>query len=179
MNIDQKSLDLLSNSKYGALIHGPDIKLHRQYFKEMCKLLGVKVLYYAPRNSKGWTTYAEIDTNFYEPQLITCIFNDHPDQWTMKKLGWDAELQDSASLISVPYDLENIQVGALFAVPTGIDGGKARLFRVSKMSNIMIYPASVTCEIVPEYDNTYSPAQKDYTQTSTNLLKDEEEDYFG
>jgi hypothetical protein len=177
MNIDEKSLDLLNSSKYGALIHEPDIKLHRKYFTEMCKLLGIKVLYYAPRNSKGWTTYGEIETNFYEPKLITCIFNDHPNQWTMKKLGWDAEFQESASLISVDYDLENIQVGALFAVPTGVDKGKARLFRVTKMSNIMIYPASITCELVPEYENTYQPSQKDYTHSSMNLLNDEEEDY--
>ena len=177
MNIDKKSLDLLNNSKYGALIHESDIKLHRTYFKEMCKLLGIKVLYYAPRNSKGWTTYDEVETNFYEPQLITCIFNEHPNQWTMKKLGWDAEFQESASLISVPYDLEHIQVGAMFAIPTGVDNGKARLFRVSRMSNTMIYPASVTCELIPEYENTYSSAAKDYTRSSMNLLKDEEDNF--
>jgi hypothetical protein len=51
----------------------------------------------------------------------------------------------------VPYDLPNLQVGALFEVPSGLDNGESRLFRVISMSNIMIYPASITCEIALEY----------------------------
>ena len=65
----------------------------------------------------------------------------------------------------------------MFAIPTGVDNGKARLFRVSRMSNTMIYPASVTCELIPEYENTYSSAAKDYTRSSMNLLKDEEDNF--
>ena len=174
--IDTHLIDI-DSKKYGFLLHENDIKLHRQYFSEMCKLLGIKVLYYAPRPDKHWTTYAEIESNFYEPVIISCIFNDHPNQQTMKKLGWNSELQDSASIISVSYDLENIQIGALFAIPSSLDHTKARLFRVSKMYNNMIYPASITCEIVPEYENTYSSAETNYVHSSMNLLNDEEEDY--
>ena len=58
-------------------------------------------------------------------------------------------------IISVPYDLEGLQQGALFIVPSGLDDGKGRVFRCTKLSNIMVYPASVSCEIVPEYENTF------------------------
>lgn len=167
----------INSEKYGLLIHETDIKLHRRYFLEMCKLYGIKVLYYAPRKDKHWTTYAEIESNYYEPILIDCIFNEHPNNFTMKKLGWDSELQESSSIISVPYDLNGIQIGALFAVPSSLDNTKARLFRVSRMYNSMIYPASITCELVPEYINTYSSSEKDYTHSSMNLLNDEESDY--
>lgn len=168
----------MEENKYGLLLNEQNIKLHRDYFKQMCKLIGVNVLYYAPRPDKTWTTYAELETNYFSPILVGCIFDEHPNQWTMKKLGWDSELQENASLISVPYDLENLQVGALFCVPSGIDNTKGNLFRVVKLSNQMIYPASMTCEIAPEYENTYSIESRDYEHSSFNLLNDEEEDYL-
>ena len=167
----------MENGNYGVLLNGSDIKLHRQYFVEMCNLIGIKVLFYAPKENKHWTTYAEIKTNFENPVLIGCIFEDHPNQYTMKKLGWDSELQESASLISVPYDLKGIQVGAIFIVPSAIDNTKGRVFRVTKMRNSMVYPSSITCEIVPEYENTFSSGEYEYKSSSFNLLNDESEDY--
>ena len=56
-------------------------------------------------------------------------------------------------MIHVPYNLPDLQVGALFEVPSGLDTGKGRIFRVINMSNIMIYPASITCEIALEYES--------------------------
>ena len=38
-------------------------------------------------------------------------------------------------------------------MPSGLDDGKGRLFRVIGLSNIMIYPASITCEIALEYES--------------------------
>ena len=74
----------------------------------------------------------------------------------MKKAGWVAELQEGSSIISVPYDLPNIQVGALFIIPSGLDDTDGRVFRVTKLLTTMIYPASVSCEIVPEYIRQYN-----------------------
>ena len=71
----------------------------------------------------------------------------------MKRAGWVAELQEGSSIIHVPYDLPDLQVGALFEVPSGLDNGKGRLFRVISLSNIMIYPASIACEIALEYES--------------------------
>ena len=166
-----------NNNNYGTLLDEQNIKLHRVYFEEMCNLIGIKVLYYAPRDDKHWTTYAEIKSNYYDPILVGCIFEDHPNQYTMKKLGWDSELQENASLISVPYDLEKLQVGSIFIVPSGIDNSKGRVFRVVSMRNSMIYPSSITCELVPEYENTFSSDQYDFKNSSFNLLNDESEDY--
>lgn len=167
----------MNSGNYGVLLRDSDIKIHRKYFEEMCKLIGVNVLYYIPKENKHWTTYAEIKTNFYDPILVSCIFEDHPNQYTMKKLGWDSELQENASLISVPYDLKDLQVGAIFIVPSSIDNTKGRVFRVVRMRNSMIYPSSITCELVPEYENTFSSSEFVYKDSSFNLLNDEEEDY--
>lgn len=146
------------NNKYGALIH-PEIKIHRQYFREMVKMLGIYVLYRKPKKDKHYTTYAEIDSNYEEPILIGCIFDNHPTQQTLRKIGWMSELDEGSSLIHVDYDLDGLQQGALFIIPSGLDDGKARLFRVVRLTNSMVYPASITCEIVPEYTDTLSDSE--------------------
>ncbi len=165
-----------TESNYGLLLKGGDIKLHRQYFKQMCDLIGIKVVYRAPRQDKHYTSYAEIDSNYMPAEVVSCIFEDHPQQQTLKKLGWMAELQEEASIINVPYDLKGLQQGALFVIPSGIDNAKGRLFRVVKLSTIMIYPASIACMIVPEYEDTFASSQFEHKHTNFNLLNDEEED---
>ncbi len=140
----------MKHQKYGTLLT-PDIKQHRQYFREMCKLIGVYVLYRSPKPGKKYTTYAEIDAIYNPPILIGCIFDEHPSQQTLKKMGWVAELDENSSFIHVDYDLEGLQQGGLFIIPSGLDDGNARIFRVVKMATSMVYPSSITCEIVPEY----------------------------
>ena len=159
---------------YGILLNQDDLKIQRTYFEEMCKLIGVNCIYYAPRPGKTWTTYGEIQSNYFEPILAGCIFNEHLDQRTMKKLGWVAALDENASVISVPYDLANIQVGALFLIPSAINPKEGRLFRVSRLSTIMIVPSSITCELVPEYENTYAPDLNTYSNSSMNILNRED-----
>lgn len=161
---------------YGILIN-KDIKLHRTWFKQMTKLLGINCIYRAPRHSKDFDAHGDLDTNYYEPMLVGCIFNEHPDQKTMKKMGWVAELQEGSSVIHVPYDLPNLEVGALFIIPSGIDQAVGRVFRVISMQNIMIYPASIACEIAPEYENNCQRNEiVNFTQANFNVLCDNEED---
>ena len=76
----------MEDNKFGLLV-GPDIKLHRTYFNEMITLLGIRVLYRAPKPNKHYTTYTEIDTNFEKAIPLGCIFDEHPQQQTFKKLG--------------------------------------------------------------------------------------------
>ena len=93
--------------KFGVLLT-PDMKIHRKYFQEMVKLLGIQVIYYAVNPGQKYTSYAELKTTHQAPELVGCIFTEHPDQRSMKKLGWISELQDDASVIHVPYDLHDI-----------------------------------------------------------------------
>ena len=164
-------MELDNQPKYGLLLT-KDITLHRKQFKEFLKLQGIQVVYYAPRPGKTYTTYTEIQSNYERPIVVGCMFHEHPDQKTLKKMGWVAELQENASIIDVEYDLPGLQVGALFVVPSGLDYAQGRLFRVVSMQNSMIYPSAISCEIVPEYENTYSNTQNDYKHSSFNLLKE-------
>lgn len=163
----------MEEQKYGQLLN-PSIKINRQYFREMVKLLGIYVLYRAPVNEPKYTTYAEIDVNYMPPIKVGVIFDEHPTQQTLKKMGWMSELQDNSSIIHVDYDLPKLQQGSLFIIPSGLDDGKARIFRVVKMFNSMVYPSSIACEIVPEYIDSFN----DYTDIAFNpqdeiILSDE------
>ena len=88
------------NRKYGSLLT-PDIKLHRQYFNEMVKLHGINVIYRSLKPGMKWTTYGEVDANYNKPELLGCLFDEHPTQQTLKKIGWVSELQESSSIIHV------------------------------------------------------------------------------
>ena len=164
----------MTTQKYGTLVH-PEIKIHRQYFREMVKLHGIYVLYRAPKDGKKYTTFGEIDSNYEEPKLIGCLFDEHPTQQTLKKIGWMSGLDGSSSIIHVDYDLEGLQQGALFIIPSGLDDGKGRIFRVVKLTNSIVYPASITCEIVPEYiDNFVEETNYDEMSGHINVLNTEE-----
>ena len=161
---------------YGTLIN-KDIKLHRSWFKQMTKLLGINCIYKAPLNGKIFDNRGDLQANYQPGVVVGCIFQDHPDQKTLKKMGWVAELQEGSSIIHVPYDLKDLQVGALFIIPSGIDQAQGRAFRVISMQNIMIYPASIACEIAPEYiDNDEKTLTRDFTKSNITVLVDYEED---
>lgn len=175
-------------SQYGFLLT-PAIKLHRRWFIEMSKLIGIRVKYRYPQNpilddqgeevgqqiGVNWTTYAEIDSKYSCPEDIYCIFEQHPDQKTMKKIGWMSELQEGSSIIHVQYDLKNLQYGCLFTLPGGLDDSKGRLFRVVRITNGIIYPASLMCEVVPEYFDKYVPDMNTHESNSNiDVLNNEE-----
>ena len=81
----------------------------------------------------------------------------------------------NSSIIHVPYDLEGLQKDALFIVPSALDNSQGRLFRAVKLSTIMIYPASISVEIVPEYESSYTDSQSDFKRTGFNVLNEEED----
>ena len=170
----------MSNTKtdYGFLLNKNNIQLHRSYFKEMTRLLGINCKYRAPLPNKEKDIHGDLQTGYGPEMIIGCLFEEHPDQKSLRKAGWVAELQEGSSVIHVPYDLPGLQVDALFEVPSGLDDGKGRLFRVISMSNIMIYPASISCEIALEYES--NDEQRLITTAATKedmpLLIDMEDD---
>ena len=142
-----------ARNDFGYLIHGNDIKLYRTWFKEMTRLHGINVIYKEPLKNKEYDSRGDLISGYKPGIKIGCIFQEHPDQKSLKKMGWVAELQEGSSIIHVPYDLPGLQVGALFDVPSGLDEAKPRTFRVVSLQNIMIYPASIACEIALEYES--------------------------
>lgn len=158
------------SSDYGLLI-SPDIKLHRAYFKEMTRLHGIKTMYKYPIDGTQLDVRGDVVNKYSSENEVWCILQEYPDQKTLKKMGWAAEFNDGNCIMHVPYDLEHLQVGCLFTLPSAIEGAPARQFRVVQLSSIMIYPASFAVEVGVEYINIDEPIlhEKD-TGDGENLL---------
>lgn len=168
----------MENKDTGILIQKENIIIQRKYFEEFLRLKGIRVLHRAPRpQANNRTVYGEFDSRYFEPTVTGCIFEEHPTQFSMKKVGWATSLSEGTSLIHVPYDLEGLQAGSLFIIPSGLDNAEGRVFVVLRLSNIAIYPASISCEIGPKMINTNPQSTiTNFTETNFNLLGEAEDD---
>ena len=162
--------------KYGILI-SKDAKLHRKWFEEMLMLQGINIKLKLPTDSsKTYSGNGELIANYGDWFDSGCIFDEYPNQRTMRKLGWFVEGDTESSIIHLPYDIPGLQQGTLVSIPSGLDNGKNRTFRIVEMSNIMVYPASITCRIVPEWENTLPLSDThNYTQSSYNVIREVDE----
>lgn len=166
----------MEKEQTGILLNPANIKLHRVWFKNMCKLIGINVLYRAPiEGTKQYNLHGELEAYYEKPVTVGVIFDEHPTNKTMHKLGWNAELADSSVLIHVPYDLQKLQAGGVFIIPSGLDGAPDRLFKVLRMNSTAVYPASISCELGPVLlDKLPEHKVEDFTESTFNLLKRED-----
>lgn len=172
----------MKNYDTGILLNSRNIKLHRDWFKQMTQLLGLNVIYQPPkdmsRNPKAYNQYGELNPEYERERVVGCIFDEHPTQKTMRKLGWNAEMSETTTIIHVPYDLPGLQAGARFIIPSGLDCAEPRIFKVLRMSNIAVYPASIACELGPVLDSELTEEQiNDFDESNFNLLGDESDEY--
>ena len=168
----------MENRDTGILLNANNIKLNRFYFKQTVKLIGINVLYRTPRKDyKNYDLHGELDALYNDPIVVGCIYNEHTDQKTMKKLGWNAERDETTPVIHVQYDLPGLEAGCLFIIPSGLDNTQGRVFKVLDLSNIAVYPASIACKLGPVLSTEFERSQlKDFHQTNFNLLEEEEDD---
>lgn len=161
----------------GILLNPTNLKLHRFYFKQMVKLIGIITLYRAPIDkSKTYNGVGELDTFYHLPERVGCIFEEHPTQKTMKATGWVSELQTDFSIIHVPYDTKGLERGGLFIVPSGLDSAKGRLFKIIEMSTIAVYPASIACKIGPVWESTHNETELNFKNSNFSLIREDKEE---
>lgn len=168
----------MENKDTGILLSKKNIELYRAWFKQMVKLIGVYVLYRAPRKEhKEHNLHGELDALYYEPIQVGSLFTEHTDQKTMKKLGWNAERDETHPTIEVPYDTPELQAGGLFVIPSGLDNATGRVFKILDMHNSPVYPCCIVCKLGPYLKSELEKSQvKDFTKTNFNVLIEEEEE---
>ncbi|MCM1323016.1 MAG: hypothetical protein NC218_02420 [Acetobacter sp.] len=142
-----------------------DLTIFRYYASEQLDMYGISALYYQPKPGKHFTVAGEISANYFDPIPCKILFDQVPKISTLKKLGWVTELDQEASLINVHFDTPGIQQGALYEVKDPLKPDAGRLFRVTKLQTGILYPAFVTCQIVPvvgsEPEETVKPYEGD------------------
>lgn len=164
-----------SRNSYGILIT-PDAKMHRKWFLEFTRLHGKRALYECPINKK-YNQVGELECDYGSPIEVGCIYEERPTQKTTRLLGWNSQLQEEASLIHLPYETENLERGGRVIVPSAFDETKGQVFRIITMSAVGdIFPYAISCAIVPVFENKFDQGQFDYTNSTLNLLFEEEDD---
>lgn len=168
----------MENRDTGYLLNKDDITLFRGYFQEMVEMLGIQVLYRTLReSSKNYDLHGELDALYNPPITVGCLFEEHTDQKTMKKLGWNVERDTTTPVIHVPYDTPGLESGCLFIIPSGLDHARGRVFKVIDMHNSAVYPASIACVLGPVLESTFERSQvTDFNTTNFNLLVEEDEE---
>lgn len=126
-----------------------DLLLQRYWFEEVLDLYGISAKYYQLKPGCKFTSAGELSSNYYDPIKARILFDQVPKISTLKRLGWVTELDQNSSLIHVKFDTPGIQFGCIYSIKDPLTPDKGRLFRITKLQTGIIYPAAVTCQIVP------------------------------
>ena len=74
-----------------GLLNRDDARIHRAYFQEMTKLIGIQVLYqYVIKQEL--TIHSEDNSTLSQPIQLDILFDENPSQKTLNRMGWVSEL---------------------------------------------------------------------------------------
>ena len=168
----------MENRDTGLLLDKANIELYRAWFNQMVELLGINVLYRAPRKKdKTYDLHGELDTLYCEPIMVGSVFEEYTNQKTMKKLGWNAERDETHPTIQVAYDVPGLESGGLFIIPSGLDNAEGRVFKILDMHTAPVFPFCVVCKLGPVLKSDFERSQlTDFTHTDFNVLNDEDDE---
>ena len=157
-----------------GLLNRSDSKLQRRYFSEMCKLIGISVLYQYVVE-RDMTIHSENKNKISAPIRIDILFDEDPTIDTLTKLGWVSELNEQKPIIiNVPYNLPKLSVGARITIES-IDGvQRPRVFEITKIQSDLEYPDSFVCAVTPVFDQLEQV--NEYTLVNYNKINTEDSD---
>lgn len=125
-----------------------DAKIFKKYADECLSMYGIPSLYYQIKPGKDYSAVGELSGCYYDPVRTKVIFDQAPNIRTLKKLGWVTEADTQQPLVHVMFDLPGIEIGCLFSIKDPLTKASGRLFRITKMTTSILYPAMLTCQIV-------------------------------
>lgn len=135
-----------------GLLTKSDSTIFRSYFKEMAKLLGIKVIYQYPIDMK-FTIYAEENPKgFSEEILMDIIFDENPKITTLRKYGWVSEMPDDKPyLAQLPFDAKNLCAGCRISIFPPMPMADKRVFVITDIKSNLQFPDSWMCKLAPVF----------------------------
>ena len=158
-----------------GLLVQDDSRIFRRYFREMVKLIGIRVSYQFVIK-REMTLHSEDNSKLSQPIELDILFDENPNIDTLNRLGWLSELNDQKPIIiNVPYNTPNLSVGARISIES-IDGTpRPRMFQITKIQSDLEFPDAYTCAIVPVFDQ-YEQTN-DYSITNYEKINTEDSNY--
>lgn len=155
----------------GLLIKN-DANIYKSFFKEMSKLIGIKVLYQYIIDNDYSIHSESVNEKLSEPIELDIIFHENPKVSTLRKLGWLSEKKDDKPyIIQVPHDTPNLRRGCQILIQADMEYSEPRRFRITEISSILEYPDSYLCKVAPEFNKEINDKSKDYSDSNYNFIK--------
>lgn len=150
-----------------------DAKIFKKYANECLDALGIPSLFYQIKPGKEYSAQGELGGCYYDPIRTKVIFDQAPNVRTLKKLGWVTETDTQQPLVHCKFDLPGIENGCLFSIKDPLAKSSGRLFRITKMTTSVLYPAMLTCQIVAVMGTDPEETVKPYTGNDSIFLNKE------
>lgn len=153
-----------------GILVGNDASYFQSAFKEMAALIGINCRYQFIVN-KQIDSSSEIEGDFSDPISMDIILDNYPQQKTLRRLGWFSEDSEDKPIIAcLPIDTPNLQRGCRILIK-GALVGDWKTFRITSISNIMLFPESFTVKLAPEFESLMQTnLHKDYARKNTNYI---------
>lgn len=135
-----------------GLLTQPDSTIFRQFFKEMAKLRGIRVIYQYPIDMK-FTQYAEENPKGFSEEIeMDIIFNENPKVTTLRKYGWVSETpEDKPYTAELPYDAKNLCKGCRISIIPPLPLAPKRVFVITDIQSNLEFPDSWICKLAPVF----------------------------
>ena len=157
-----------------GLLNRSDSRIHRRFFSEMCKLIGMRVEYqYVVKQSL--TLHSEDNSDLSAPIPLDILFDENPSVDTLNKLGWMTELNmQQPVVVNLPYNTPHLTVNARITVESSDGTPRPRIFKITKLQSDLEYPDAYTCAMVPvldQYEQTNQYTITNYEKLNTDASK--------
>lgn len=148
-----------------------DVRIYRNWFKEMARLRGQHVLYRYPTKVDP-TIHSELLTELSEPIEMDIIFQENPRTATLKKIKWVSEFPDDKPYIAIlPFDAPNLCTECVISVrPVDSLNETYRDFKITSINTILEFPESWTCTVAPIFDTLPDTPKNDYDASNFNYI---------
>lgn len=154
-----------------GLLNRQDSTIFRQYFREMCMLIGISVGYqYVVKQEM--TIHSEDNSELSMPIRLDILFDENPSTNTLNKIGWVSETGDMKPIIAnLPYNTPNLTVNARLTIESSDGVARPRVFRITKIMADLEFPDAYTCALVPVFDQI--PQRNQYTLVNNEKISQE------
>lgn len=150
-------------------------KLYRNWFKEMCFLLGFEVEYQFVREYKE-TDFAEFEvySKYSKPIKTNIVFERNPTVKTLKTLGWFSQDSDEKPYIAfLAFDIPHLTVGAKLIIPPFEElGSSNNEFIVEEITTNLQFPDCWVVKLAPSFK------QKQESQEVTEVTEQIQDSNF-
>ena len=153
-----------------GLLTRNDANIFCGYFKEMAKLLGIKVLYQYPIDMQ-FTMYAEENPlGFSEEIQMDIIFEENPKITTLRKYGWVSETPDDKPyLAQLPMDALNLCKGCRISIVSPKPIESKKVFVITDIQANLQFPDSWACKLAPVMFNK-TDKKADYSDSNNVFM---------